>query len=145
VAQVPEHQTKIVGRPQIACNHETILAGSQGSVVVGIKTSAPMAVKYIAGMFDDGFDPVALDCNSIVFQTEWDQTDVNILNGVANVGVVFGVQGVIEASYLARIPILHQGAEFTFNFTNRTGADIRADVAIHGWLCTRDEMKEYMK
>jgi hypothetical protein len=144
VAQVPGSDEILIGRPQIAANYETIAAGSQGSVVVGIKTSAPMGVKYFCAMFDDSFDPIAMDCVSIRYQTEWDQTEVEILNGSGNVGVVFGINGVIRAEYLARIPILHQGSEFTFTFANRTGQDVRSDVAIHGWLIPRNKMKEYM-
>lgn len=137
------------GRPQIAINHETIDANSQGSVVVAIKTSAPMAIEYIAIAVNDTplaqLATVPIDITGVLLQTEWDQTEVQIINGTGNIMAVFGSNGVIEANYLCRMPIIHQGSEVTFNFTERGGVDTRIDVAMHGFLVTRDEMKEYMK
>jgi hypothetical protein len=138
------------GRPNVVVGYEEIDADSQGQIVLPIKTSAPMAIEYFAVCIDDTplaqLATVPIDINSIRYQTEWDETEVDALNGFGNVMVVFGTNGVLETNYLGRMALIHQGSEVTLTFTNRDIANPhRVDVAIHGFLVTREEMREYMK
>jgi hypothetical protein len=138
------------GRPQVVVNHETIDADSSGQIVLPIKTSAPMMVEYFAVSIDDTpmyqLATVPIDVDSLRWQTEWDQTEIEAINGSGNVMVVFGSNGTLEVNYLGRAALIHQGSETTVSFTNRdTQNEHRIDIAMHGFLVTRQEMELYMK